>query len=96
MATSALDTIIAHLKDTGRKPSYYDAIITGDLGHIGKEIVIELAEKEGYNITCEVAPHHLILNTLLLKHYLCHITEYKDYRNLFCFFFCSNFLQLHL
>lgn len=50
MATAALDTIITHFKDTGRKPSYYDAIITGDLGHIGKEIVIELAEKQGYNI----------------------------------------------
>ena len=50
MATAALDTIITHLKDTDRKPSYYDAIITGDLGHIGKEIVIELAEKQGYNI----------------------------------------------
>lgn len=50
MAPAALDTIITHFKDTGRKPSYYDAIITGDLGHIGKEIVIELAEKQGYNI----------------------------------------------
>ena len=50
MATAALDTIITHFKDTRRKPSYYDAIITGDLGHIGKEIVIELAEKQGYNI----------------------------------------------
>ena len=50
MATAALDTIITHFRDTGRKPSYYDAIITGDLGHIGKEIVIELAQKEGYNI----------------------------------------------
>jgi len=50
MAPAALDTIITHFQDTGRKPSYYDAILTGDLGHIGKEIVIELAEKQGYNI----------------------------------------------
>jgi len=50
MAPAALDTIITHFQDTGREPSYYDAIITGDLGHIGKEIVIELAEKQGYNI----------------------------------------------
>ena len=50
MATAALDTIITHFKDSGRKPSYYDAILTGDLGHIGKEIVIELAEKQGYNL----------------------------------------------
>ena len=50
MAPAALDTLITHLKDTGRKPSYYDAIITGDLGHIGKEIVTEMASSKGYNI----------------------------------------------
>ena len=50
MAPAALDTLITHLRDTDRKPSYYDAIITGDLGHIGKDIVIELAETKGYNI----------------------------------------------
>ena len=50
MAPAALDTLIAHLADTGRKPSYYDAIITGDLGHIGKDILIDLAQKRGYNI----------------------------------------------
>ena len=38
MAPAALDTLICHLKDTGRAPSYYDAIITGDLGYIGKDI----------------------------------------------------------
>ena len=36
--------------DTGRNPSYYDAILTGDLGHIGKEILTELAETKSYNI----------------------------------------------
>ena len=50
MAPAALDTLITHLSDTDRKPSYYDAIITGDLGHIGKEILIELAETKGLNI----------------------------------------------
>ncbi len=50
MAPAALDTLITHLQDTGRKPSYYDAIVTGDLGHIGKEILIELSETKGYNI----------------------------------------------
>ena len=50
MAPAALDTLITHLKDTGRKPSYYDAIITGDLGHVGKEIVTEMASSKGYNI----------------------------------------------
>jgi len=50
MAPAALDTLVTHFKDTGRKPSYYDAILTGDLGHIGKEILMEMAETKGYNI----------------------------------------------
>lgn len=50
MAPAALDTLITHFKDTRRNPSYYDAIITGDLGHVGKEILNELALSKGYNI----------------------------------------------
>ena len=50
MAPAALSTLIAHFQDTGRSPNYYDAIITGDLGHIGKEILTELAMDKGYNI----------------------------------------------
>ena len=34
----------------GRNPSYYDAIISGDLGYIGKEILTELSETKGFNI----------------------------------------------
>ena len=50
MAGGAEDTLISHFKDTGRNPSYYDAIFTGDLGHIGKDILIDLASSKGYNI----------------------------------------------
>ena len=50
MAGAALDTLLTHFHDTGRKPSYYDAIFTGDLGHIGKDILIDLASSKGYNI----------------------------------------------
>lgn len=50
MAPAVLDTLLTHFKDTGRNPSYYDGIFTGDLGHIGKEILIEMAQTEGYNI----------------------------------------------
>jgi stage V sporulation protein AD len=50
MATAALDTLVAHFEDTGRFPNYYDAIITGDLGYIGKDILTELAKTKGYNI----------------------------------------------
>lgn len=50
MAPAALDTLITHFKDTGRNPNYYDVIVTGDLGYIGKEILTDLAKKEGYDI----------------------------------------------
>lgn len=50
MAPAALDTLVIHFKDTGRNPSYYDGIFTGDLGTIGKEILTELALTKGYNI----------------------------------------------
>lgn len=50
MAPAAFDTLITHFKDTGRNPSYYDAIFTGDLGYIGKEILMDLSKDAGYNI----------------------------------------------
>ena len=50
MAPAAFDTLITHFKDTGRSPNYYDAILTGDLGHIGKDILIDLCKNEGYNV----------------------------------------------
>ena len=50
MAPAFCDTLITHFLDTGRNPSYYDAIISGDLGHIGKEIAIDIAKSQGYNI----------------------------------------------
>jgi len=48
MAPAAADTIIAHFKDTKRDISYYDLIITGDLGHVGRELASELMSKRGY------------------------------------------------
>ena len=49
MAGAAIDTIYHHLKDLKREPSYYDLIVTGDLGIYGKEILIEYMKKE-YNL----------------------------------------------
>lgn len=51
MAPAALSTLCTHFEDTGREPDYYDAIITGDLGHIGKDILIDLARTKGYSIS---------------------------------------------
>lgn len=39
MAPSAAETIMTHLRDTNRLISYYDLILTGDLGKYGKEIL---------------------------------------------------------
>ena len=50
MAPAALDTLLAHFKDTGRNPSYYDGIFSGDLGYIGKDILSDLSKQNGYNI----------------------------------------------
>lgn len=50
MAGAAHDTLISHFKDTGREPNYYDAIFTGDLGHLGKDILIDLVKESNYDI----------------------------------------------
>ena len=50
MAPAAADTIVQHFKDTGKTPDYYDLIITGDLGKYGRELLIQLAQKEGYEL----------------------------------------------
>ena len=39
MAPAAAETIMTHLRDTNRLISYYDLILTGDLGKYGKEIL---------------------------------------------------------
>ena len=50
MAPAAVDTIVHHFKDTGRKPEDYDVIATGDLGTVGKELADKLIKEFGYNI----------------------------------------------
>ena len=51
MAGAAKDTLISHLQDTNRDSSYYDAIFTGDLGYLGKDILIDLAKESNYDIS---------------------------------------------
>lgn len=50
MAPAALDTIMTHLKDTGRTPLDYDLILTGDLGKIGSSILLDLAKSQGVSL----------------------------------------------
>lgn len=51
MAPAAADTICRNLEDFGRKPEDYDAIITGDLGTIGRDILLDLVKAQGYDIS---------------------------------------------
>lgn len=51
MAPAACDTIYRHLKDFGRKPDDYDKIVTGDLGTVGRDILIDLLKQKGYDIS---------------------------------------------
>ena len=50
MAPAAAALLKAHFEDTGRTPQDYDVIATGDLGTIGRELVVELLGKEGYEL----------------------------------------------
>lgn len=51
MAPAAADTIVRYLKAAGTQPTAYDAIVTGDLGLIGSELLCDLVMKQGYDIS---------------------------------------------
>jgi len=51
MAGAAADTIMTHLQDKNLPPSHYDAIITGDLGYVGSDLLLQLLKKEGIDIS---------------------------------------------
>ena len=47
MAPAAADTIAAHLADTGRSFDDFDLVVTGDLGRLGRDLLIELLTQQG-------------------------------------------------
>ena len=51
MAPAACDTILTHLKDTGRGADYYDLIVTGDLGMLGRTIVLDQFRRIGVDLS---------------------------------------------
>lgn len=51
MAPAAADVIAQNLEDFKRTPKDYDRIITGDLGYVGKEIVINLLKQKKIDIS---------------------------------------------
>lgn len=50
MAPAALATIRSHFSDLGVSANDYDVIVTGDLGQLGKEVLLTLAQKEGISL----------------------------------------------
>lgn len=61
MAPAAFDTIRAHFRDTGRSPADYDAIITGDLGALGHDILAALFKADGV----ELGPRYMDCGVLI-------------------------------
>ena len=50
MAVAAYATIRAHFDDLSTGPEDYDRIVTGDLGQLGKELLLELARRDGVSL----------------------------------------------
>ena len=50
MAPAAFHTIRTHLADTGTTPKDYDLIVTGDLGTVGVEALMQLCREDGLAI----------------------------------------------
>ena len=50
MAPAAYRTICAHFEDMKRGPEDFDLIVTGDLGQVGQEMLLQLARLEGVSL----------------------------------------------
>lgn len=61
MAPGAVNTLISHLRDLKRDISYYDLVLTGDLGKLGSELFKELLSK--HDITIK---HHIDAGSILI------------------------------
>lgn len=61
MAPAAADLIWQHLQDFDRKPEDYDRIITGDLGEVGSQALIDLLREKDVDI----AGNHMDCGTML-------------------------------
>lgn len=50
MAPAALSTITAHFQDLDVTADDYDLIVTGDLGQLGKDVLLTLSQRQGVNL----------------------------------------------
>ncbi len=51
MAPAFLDTLTRFFRQSGTQPEDFDLILSGDLGAVGKDIVLELMRTQGYDLT---------------------------------------------
>ena len=50
MAPAACDTLSALFRETRTRPADYDLIVTGDLGQLGHDVVVDLMGRDGYEL----------------------------------------------
>lgn len=50
MAMAAVDTILQNFRDYEVDQTYYDKIITGDLGSVGQNILFDFMDKAGHDV----------------------------------------------
>ena len=55
MAPAALETIRSHFNDLGVSANDFDLIVTGDLGQLGKDALLTMAQREGLNLGGKLA-----------------------------------------
>ncbi len=55
MAPAAYATIRSHFEDLSTGPEAFDLIVTGDLGQVGKEMLLELARMDGVSLGRKLA-----------------------------------------
>ncbi len=51
MAPAAAAVVVQNMRDFGLQPQDYDQIVTGDLGKVGKDILIDMVRAGGYDIS---------------------------------------------
>lgn len=64
MAPAAYHTLSTHFTETGLPPSAYDLIVTGDLGALGKEIVLDFFSRDGFDLSANYNDCGLMLYEL--------------------------------
>jgi len=65
MAPAALSTIRAHFEDLKVGADAFDLIITGDLGQLGKEALLSMAQREGLGLGGKIADCGTLIFDLL-------------------------------